>query len=195
MAKASGPGPQSAPATAAPPTIGANTVATPAVAAAASTVAPVVAPVEAAKADDKPAATDSDADKAKAAALAAEAEANRKLAEDLDRRQKELDAKAAELDQRHESLLKTASELHEKAVAESAGVKPAAVSSGEPAVYRVEIPGCLVGPQFVVATSEAEAVEKYKAPAGITRHREQAVVGCTDLDPTKLPEGVTLYGE
>ena len=72
--------------------------------------------------------------------------------------------------------------------------KPKKPKKGE-AVYEVEIPGCLVGHQYILASSPEEAVEIYKRPACITRHQQPAQVHLTDLDPANLPEGVSLYGE
>ena len=64
-----------------------------------------------------------------------------------------------------------------------------------PIVYQVEIPDCLLGRKFVLASSEAEAAEKYKRPCGITQHAQPLRASATDLDPANLPEGVELYGE
>lgn len=62
-------------------------------------------------------------------------------------------------------------------------------------VYQVEIENCLLGRKFVLAHSEAEAIEKYKKPCGITSHAGAATASVTELDPANLPEGVELFGE
>lgn len=77
------------------------------------------------------------------------------------------------------------------AALESVGIK----LPESPRVYCVEIPRCLLGEKFILATSETEALAKYKTSCGITKHREPAKVRVTDLDPQQLPEGVELFGE
>lgn len=69
------------------------------------------------------------------------------------------------------------------------------VLPGDGRVYQVEIPGCLVGRQHVLASSEDEAEDKYRRPCGMWRNSEPIQVSVTDFDPNDLPEGVTLYGE
>jgi hypothetical protein len=64
-----------------------------------------------------------------------------------------------------------------------------------PRVYQVEIPNCLLGRKFVQATSESEAVAKYKAPCGITSHALPPIVSVMPFGPTELPPGVELFGE
>src|SRR5688572_15112552 len=46
------------------------------------------------------------------------------------------------------------------------------VLPGDRRVWQVEIPGCLVGRQFVLAATAEEAEAKYKAPCGMHTHSE-----------------------
>lgn len=61
-------------------------------------------------------------------------------------------------------------------------------------VWEVDIPGCLIGKRFVAARNEAEAGEKYKAPAGITTHTTPLTVTPCEFTAGNLPEGVELFG-
>lgn len=48
------------------------------------------------------------------------------------------------------------------------------VLPGDGRVYQVEIPGCLVGRQHVLASSEAEAEDKYRRPCGMWRNSSRS---------------------
>ncbi len=74
-------------------------------------------------------------------------------------------------------------------------------------IWKVHIPGCLVGERFVQASGEHEAIQKYKKPAGIWCHEKPAVAvpamidsgkgdgSAVRMDPANLPEDVELYGD
>lgn len=68
-------------------------------------------------------------------------------------------------------------------------------------IWKVSIPGCLVGERFIQAPGEHSAIEKYKKPSGIWCHEKPAVaVPAMDadgnrMDPANLPEGIELYGD
>lgn len=85
--------------------------------------------------------------------------------------------------------------VEDSATEAAAGNEPTPTDAVALFVYSVTIPNCLLGEQFVLAESPEEATAKYKAPSGITRHGSPAQVYLTDLDPTNLPEGVSLYGD
>jgi hypothetical protein len=76
------------------------------------------------------------------------------------------------------------------AALESVGI----VLPESPRVYQVEIPNCLIGRRYVLASSEAEALEAYKRPSGIRTHEQAAIISVTPFDPQSLPEGVELFG-
>jgi|GEM_PF-5843947 len=77
-------------------------------------------------------------------------------------------------------------------------VEPAKVAPTEVApvdrVFSVEIDRCLLGVKLIRAKDEAEALAKYKAPCGITKHRGTATIRLCDFGPDAVPEGVTLFG-
>ena len=77
---------------------------------------------------------------------------------------------------------------------EDHGARSARSTAGKK-VWQVEIPNCLLGKQFVLASSEAEALEKYTTPSGITSYALPPIIAVTPLDPNDLPEGVELFGE
>jgi hypothetical protein len=135
-----------------------------------------------------------------AAQLDAE-EAYKKLAEAESRLEiadvalKEHGTAVANLFSDNEKLTARVAELEAAQSQPSASEAAAPPEPGEPAVYQVEIPNCLVGRQFVLATCDHEALDKYKAACGITAHSQPAKVSSTPLDPNNLPEGVKLFGE
>lgn len=99
------------------------------------------------------------------------------------------------------SIVDTDTRVTVKAAAEKRLVELTSDAS-EPAgsiVYAVDIPGSATGPQYVLASSEDEALEKYKAGSGITKHRNPASVVATELDPespTVDPaKPIVLFGE
>lgn len=116
--------------------------------------------------------------------------ANERANVEIDRLEKLLDAGAAAM---NEAL--AAGQLTEEqaaAVAQAAGLT--AVPAGEPRVWEVDIPGGLIGPRYVLAATQSEAIENYKRPCGVTQHAQPAVASLTEFDPEALPEGVTLWG-
>ena len=89
-----------------------------------------------------------------------------------------------------ESLREAASRSQDAALRETGMVLP-----GDPRVFSVNIPNGLVGRRYVVATSEAEAVEKYKGVTGTTTCAAVPEVSVMPWSIDQLPEGVELFGE